>query len=452
KTVFPEKPEFPEKAGTTELQESLKTSAHPGPAAIPEPSEKSASPEISGRREISGTGWLRTVRIETSRGRLELTRGSFNIGIHASGNDGEQSDALFSVLKGGLVSFRRSGTSRSGGERHQGGTAGRSGGELFEKMPRPCFWRAPTSNDAGNFMAARHGFWKTADAYLIPRPDTLRIFTDADSVLLRMAYALPVPFLPAAPVESTGCDCGNVNVDYRFFADGRLVMRMDWAPVPGLRLPPMPLFGFAFTMSADYDRFLFYGNGPAENYVDRNRGARLGIHQSTVKENLSPYLVPQECGNRTGVRWAEVTDGAGRGLRFTAGAPVQESLYAAASDPGANLPVPAAADAQAEEGAVTMPAAVPLTTPVIRDAQAEEGPARVPERPVMEFSALPCTAHELENASHPCELPPAHYTNVRCALAQMGIGGDDSWGAQTLPQYCLPADRPLHFEVTVEAV
>mgnify|MGYP000833827941 CR=1 FL=1 len=47
----------------------------------------------------------------------------------------------------------------------------------------------------------------------------------------------------------------------------------------------------------------------------------------------------------------------------------------------------------------------------------------------MEFSALPYTPHELENAMHPYELPQVHYTVVRVAKQQMGVGGDDSWGA-----------------------
>ena len=80
-----------------------------------------------------------------------------------------------------------------------------------------------------------------------------------------------------------------------------------------------------------------------------------------------------------------------------------------------------------------------------------QGPAsRV--KPSMEFSALPWTPQELESAAHPYELPPVHFTTVRCALMQMGVGGDDSWGARTLPQYCLPAGEKLHFEVTVEGI
>ena len=55
----------------------------------------------------------------------------------------------------------------------------------------------------------------------------------------------------------------------------------------------------------------------------------------------------------------------------------------------------------------------------------------------LSFSALPYTPHELENAAHAYELPPVHYTVVRIAQAQMGVSGDDSWGAKVHPEYLL---------------
>ncbi len=70
----------------------------------------------------------------------------------------------------------------------------------------------------------------------------------------------------------------------------------------------------------------------------------------------------------------------------------------------------------------------------------------------MFFSALPYTPHELENALHADELPPVHYTIVRASLNQMGVGGDDSWGAPTLPKYCYPADKPYSFTFTLKAL
>ena len=63
----------------------------------------------------------------------------------------------------------------------------------------------------------------------------------------------------------------------------------------------------------------------------------------------------------------------------------------------------------------------------------------------MMFSALPYTPHEMENAMHPYELPEVHYTVVRVAKDQMGIGGDDSWGARTHEEYLLETDKKMEF-------
>lgn len=63
----------------------------------------------------------------------------------------------------------------------------------------------------------------------------------------------------------------------------------------------------------------------------------------------------------------------------------------------------------------------------------------------MEFCALPYTAHELENAAHAYELPPVHYTVIRASLGQMGVGGDNSWGARTHEEYLLKAEGRMEF-------
>ena len=94
-------------------------------------------------------------------------------------------------------------------------------------------------------------------------------------------------------------------------------------------------------------------------------------------------MVPQECGNKTEVRYARITDAKGRGLLLAGNG--------------------------------------------------------------MNFSALPWTPHEMENAAHAHELPQVHYTVIRAALAQMGVGGDDSWGARVHEEYLLPTDREMKF-------
>lgn len=61
------------------------------------------------------------------------------------------------------------------------------------------------------------------------------------------------------------------------------------------------------------------------------------------------------------------------------------------------------------------------------------------------FSALPYTPHEMEGALHEFELPNVHYTVVRAALGQMGVAGDDSWGARVHPEYRLDAQNRMEF-------
>ena len=159
----------------------------------------------------------------------------------------------------------------------------------------------------------------------------------------------------------------------------------------------MPEFGFLLTLNADYDHITYYGCGPEENYCDRRKGAKLGVYQAQVRDMAEAYLVPQETGNRTGVRWAKVTDRRGRGVLLRAAG------FPDCGDPEASRPG------------------------------------------TMEFSALPYSPEMLETARHPFELPPVHYTYVRCSLKQMGIAGDDSWGARTHEEYLLKTDRRLVF-------
>lgn len=170
---------------------------------------------------------------------------------------------------------------------------------------------------------------------------------------------------------------------------------MDYEGVKGLS--PMPEFGFMFKLNADYDRVTYYGLGPEENYCDRAAGARLGVYTREVKDNVEQYLVPQETGNRTGVRWAKVTDRRGRGMEFRA-ADFTDSKDSFASRPG-----------------------------------------------TMEFSAIPYTPEQMEEAMHPYELPKVQFTVVRCILKHMGVAGDDSWGARTHEEYLVPSNKPLHF-------
>lgn len=170
-------------------------------------------------------------------------------------------------------------------------------------------------------------------------------------------------------------------VTYRVFGDGTIETTLSYDPVK--ELGDMPEFGMMFKLDADYDTVKWYGLGPQETYEDRQHGGKYGVYENKVADNIAEYLVPQESGNKCRVRYAKVMDKKGRGMLFF----------------GDEL----------------------------------------------SFSALPYTPHELENATHHFELPPVHYTVVRVAKKQMGVGGDDSWGAHTHPEYLLDASEKMEF-------
>ena len=170
-------------------------------------------------------------------------------------------------------------------------------------------------------------------------------------------------------------------VTYRVFGDGTIETTLSYDPVK--ELGGMPEFGMMFKLDADYDTVKWYGLGPQETYEDRQHGGKYGVYENKVADNVAEYLVPQESGNKCRVRYAKVMDKKGRGMLFF----------------GDEL----------------------------------------------SFSALPYTPHELENAAHHFELPPVHYTVVRVAKKQMGVGGDDSWGSHTHPEYLLDASEKMEF-------
>ena len=290
---------------------------------------------------------------------VEVIRSTHNIGVR-----GAHFEVLFSVLNGGLASYKYAGK------------------EMIEAIPKPNFWRAPTDNDCGNLMGMRYGQWKIASMYLSHKDFRKGPYgpgnvpeVEVNEKTVKVTYTYLMPTTPTS-------EC---RLSYEVFGDGRVKTTLTYDPVK--ELGDMPEFGVIFKFNADYDRVEWYGLGETETYSDRKKGAKLGIYANKVADNMARYMVPQECGAKEEVRWAKVTDRKGRGMLF--------------------------------------------------EMDENNGP--------MMFSALPYTPHEMENAMHPYELPEVHYTVVRVAKDQMGVGGDDSWGARTHEEYLLKTDKKMEF-------
>jgi beta-galactosidase len=178
---------------------------------------------------------------------------------------------------------------------------------------------------------------------------------------------------------------------YTISGDGKIEVRLEL--VPGQGLPEIPEIGVMLVLDQAFDTFSWYGKGPNESYWDRQTGAKIGRYTAKVAEQLVPNLRPQECANRTGVRQASLLNSSGGSLEIAASAPFE----------------------------------------------------------TFELNVLPYTPFELEEYSHFYQVPPGDKTVVRVNYKQMGVGGDDSWGAKTLPQFTLYTNRNYSFSFSLSA-
>lgn len=169
------------------------------------------------------------------------------------------------------------------------------------------------------------------------------------------------------------------NIAYLIDQTGKVEVEIRF---DGLKeMPILPAFGMDIKLPQEFNQYEFYGKGPQENYLDRKNGTKFGIHHGDSCSNFTKYLVPQECGNHCDTRWLRVYNNQGLGLKFKA---IDESF---------------------------------------------------------EQSVLPYSEYELENVKHRFELPDPYCTRVRILAKQMGVGGDDSWGAPVQEKYQIDSSQ-----------
>ncbi|MDN6271798.1 MAG: DUF4981 domain-containing protein, partial [Bifidobacterium crudilactis] len=285
-----------------------------------------------------------------------VTVGRWNAGVQGSGRE-----MLFSRTQGGMVSYAFDGR------------------EFVLRRPTITTFRALTDNDRG----AGHGFervqWLGAGRYARCVGNEIEQVDD-DTLKATYVYELATP-------QRT-----RVTVAYTADTTGRVNLRVNYPGKEG-ELPTMPAFGIEWALPVEYSRLRFFGVGPEETYRDRKH-AKLGIWSTDAFADHAPYLMPQETGNHEEVRWAEITDGHGHGLRVN---------RAAGADPFA-------------------------------------------------MSLQPYSSFMLEEAQHQDELPVPKHMFLRVLAAQMGVGGDDSWMSPVHPQYQIPADRPISLDVDLELI
>jgi beta-galactosidase len=174
-----------------------------------------------------------------------------------------------------------------------------------------------------------------------------------------------------------------VQVSYHVNGDG--VIRVDYSFSPSDTLPDIPKIGMQCGILSTYDQITWYGRGPSENYTDRRYGSDVGVYSLPIKQFIEPYVMPQENGNRTDIRWMFLSDNNNNGL-----------LVAADS--------------------------------------------------LLSMSAWPYTEDNINRAKHTSELHDAGLITLNIDLIQMGVGGNDSWSDVSAPleQYRIKS-KPYHY-------
>jgi beta-galactosidase/evolved beta-galactosidase subunit alpha len=251
------------------------------------------------------------------------------------------------------------------------------GAALLHSGPRLNFWRATTDNDRG--AAGPAHAWREAGLFRLQhRTDAVEILSsDKDAVRIRATVRI------APPVLDLGFLC---DTTYEFRSDGNLLLEVHGIP-QGEWPESLPRIGLQMTVPLAFDRFTWFGPGPHESYRDSREAARVGLWTAGLDDLFTPYVFPQENGNRTDARWVTMADARGRGLKVTG-------------------------------------------------------------LPLFDFSAHRFTTMDLENARHTHELVPREDITLNLDLAQHGLGSA-SCGPPPWPQHVLrPVE--FHFSVRLE--
>ena len=251
-----------------------------------------------------------------------------------------------------------------------------NGKELIAEPLIPNFWRVPIDNDNGNRMPQRLGIWRRAG-----RDRTVGKVTSeqvSPQVVRITAEASSVEGVSPSNRGQDARDTGwKYTSVYTVFGSGDIIVAGSIEPGAELSRN-LPRFGMQMAIPGEFSTMSWFGRGPNESYWDRKTGSAVGLYSGPVEEQFHPYVRPQETGNKTDVRWLALTNKEGAGLL-----------------------------------AVGMP--------------------------LLSASAWPFTMDDLEKATHTNELPRRKTITVNLDYKQMGVGGDDSWGARTHPEYTLPA-------------
>ena len=253
------------------------------------------------------------------------------------------------------------------------------GKELIKKGPEPDFWRPPTDNDYGYNMDKKLGVWKKAGERTVVTKANISQ-PELGKVVVTFTYDIP---------GTDGEKIAGYATSYTIFGSADVIIKNQFSKISD-KIPEIPRMGMQMQLPEEFTNLKWFGRGPHENYVDRKTSADVGLYESTVADQYAPYIRPQENGYKTDTRWLTLTDDNGTGFLFT-GDPL--ICFAALNN--------------------------------IHDDF--ESPGKLSQ-----YRKDAKTAN-----THTIDVKPRDLVNLNIDLGQMGVGGDNSWGATIHPQYRL---------------
>lgn len=265
---------------------------------------------------------------------------------------------------------------------------------------RPNYWRAPNDNDYGNGAPARWQPWKVFGKE--NKPVEVTEETVEGCRVVKVVY------------DNEDLDCRNV-VTYTLEPTGALIVE---AQMSEATLKEAPRYGVRWRMPQEFSKVRFYGRGPWENYCDRKDGAMFGIYSCDVNDMYTPYVRPQENGHRVDVRWLEIKNEKGRGL------------------------VVFAMDKEFEFNALHNS---------VEDFDTEESDAPYQWNNFVENDPhdIGRARNVMKKQTHVCDISPRDFTEICIDSRMTGVGGDNSWGAETYEKYKVLTSEPQRLKFKI---
>ena len=250
----------------------------------------------------------------------------------------------------------------------------------------PNFWRAPIDNDFGNDLHKRSKDWR-----YVSKNRTLK------SIDSKMNGANAIVTVKYDLINESNEKMGVFTSKYSINGNGEIKVDNELIKASA-NLSDLPRVGLNIVLNNNLNQIKWYGRGPYESYWDRKSGAKIGIYEGSVADQYWAYIRPQENGNKSDTRWVSLTDESGKGIIVKGIPTINVSAHHNIMEDFESLE---RSDGRHRDG-------------------------------------------DIVKNRHTTDVIPRDLVSLNIDYKQMGVGGDNSWGAHTHPEYKL-SDKKYNY-------